>query len=163
MHWQWKPGATCLVTGDGSLMFNLQRSPIWANKLPVKMFVLNNDGYESIRATQKNFFEGNLVGSDFRSGFCKPDFRRLAEAFGFRYGSIGNNDEIREKLCDVLSGDEPVLCELKLSPNQPRSPETMSYRRPDGSFEERGRWRTSFPFCRARRYTRICISLTTPD
>jgi acetolactate synthase-1/2/3 large subunit len=137
---------TCLVTGDGSLMFNLQEMlTIRANNLPVKIFVLNNDGYESIRATQKNFFEGNLVGSDFRSGIANPDFRQLAGAFGFRYASISSNDEIREKLTGVLGDREPVLCELNLSPDQPRSPKTMSYRRPDGSFETRP-LEDQFPF-----------------
>jgi len=60
---------TCLVTGDGSIQFNIQEMmTIAVNRLPVKIFVLNNDGYESIRATQKNFFSGNFVGSGFDSG-----------------------------------------------------------------------------------------------
>jgi acetolactate synthase-1/2/3 large subunit len=137
---------TCLVTGDGSLVFNLQEMlTIRANNLPVKIFVLNNDGYESIRATQKNFFEGNLVGSDFNSGIANPDFRHLAAAFGFRYGYIANNSEVSSKLAEVLAGPEPVLCELKISPSQPRSPKTMSSRRPDGSFETRP-LEDQFPF-----------------
>ena len=137
---------TCLVTGDGSLVFNLQELlTIRANNLPVKIFVLNNDGYESIRATQKNFFEGNLVGSDFESGIANPDFRHLAQAFGFKYFHIANNAEIPTKLADALAGPEPVLCELKLSPVQPRSPKTMSYRRPAGSFETRP-LEDQFPF-----------------
>jgi acetolactate synthase-1/2/3 large subunit len=137
---------TCLVTGDGSLVFNLQELlTIRANNLPVKIFVLNNDGYESIRATQNNFFEGNLVGSDFGSGIANPDFRHLGQAFGFKYVHIANNAEIPTKLADVLAGPEPVLCELKLSPVQPRSPKTMSYRRTDGSFETRP-LEDQFPF-----------------
>ena len=137
---------TCLMTGDGSLMFNLQEMlTIRANNLPVKIFVLNNDGYESIRATQKNFFEGNLVGSDFRSGIANPDFRHLAEAFGFQYAHIATNAEIAEKLPDLLAAPGPLLCELKLSPDQPRSPKTMSYRREDGTFETRP-LEDQFPF-----------------
>jgi acetolactate synthase I/II/III large subunit len=137
---------TCLVTGDGSLVFNLQELlTIRANNLPVKIFVLNNDGYESIRATQKNFFEGNFVGSDFASGIANPDFRHLAQAFGFKYFHIANNAEIPTKLAEALAGPDPVLCELKLSPVQPRSPKTMSYRRPDGSFETRP-LEDQFPF-----------------
>jgi acetolactate synthase I/II/III large subunit len=137
---------TCLVTGDGSIVFNLQELlTIRANNLPVKIFVLNNDGYESIRATQKNFFEGNFVGSDFKSGIANPNFRHLAQAFGFKYFHIANNAEISTKLADVLAGREPVLCELKLSPVQPRSPKTMSSRRPDGSLETRP-LEDQFPF-----------------
>ena len=137
---------TCLVTGDGSLIFNVQEMlTIRANNLPVKIFVLNNDGYESIRATQKNFFDGNLVGSDFGSGIANPDFRSLAAAFGFKYAYIANNSEISAKLPELLDGPDPVLCELKLSPTQLRSPKTMSYRRPDGTFETRP-LEDQFPF-----------------
>jgi acetolactate synthase-1/2/3 large subunit len=137
---------TCLVTGDGSLIFNVQELlTIRANNLPVKIFVLNNDGYESIRATQKNFFDGNFVGSDFASGIANPDFRALATAFGFKYVHVANNSEIIGKLEEVLSGPEPVMCELKLSPTQLRSPKTMSYRRPDGTFETRP-LEDQFPF-----------------
>jgi acetolactate synthase-1/2/3 large subunit len=118
---------------------------IRANNLPVKIFVLNNDGYESIRATQKNFFDGNLVGSDFGSGIANPDFRSLAAAFGFKYAYIANNSEISSKLPELLDGPDPVLCELKLSPTQLRSPKTMSYRRPDGTFETRP-LEDQFPF-----------------
>jgi acetolactate synthase-1/2/3 large subunit len=137
---------TCLVTGDGSLVFNVQEMlTIRANNLPVKIFVLNNDGYESIRATQTNFFGGNLVGSDFKSGIANPDFRALAKAFGFRYAHIATNAEISSKLPELLADGEPLLCELKLSPTQPRSPKTMSSRRPDGTFETRP-LEDQFPF-----------------
>ena len=127
---------TCLVTGDGGLLFNVQELMTLAvNRLPVKVFVFNNEGYESIRATQKNFFAGHLVGSDFKSGIGNPDFRALAAAFGLRYERIRNNDEIEGKLPSVLNGDDPVLCELNLSPDQPRSPKLVSVRKPDGTFE----------------------------
>jgi acetolactate synthase-1/2/3 large subunit len=137
---------TCLVTGDGSIIFNVQEMlTIRANNLPVKIFVLNNDGYESIRATQNNFFGGNLVGSGFTSGIANPDFKKLAEAFGFKYAHVASNAELAVKLPDALEGPEPMLCELKLSPTQLRSPKTMSYRRPDGSFETRP-LEDQFPF-----------------
>jgi acetolactate synthase-1/2/3 large subunit len=129
---------TCLVTGDGSIQFNLQEMmTIAVNRLPVKIFVLNNDGYESIRATQNNFFNGNLVGSDFASGIGNPDFRLLAAAYGFRYESISTNAEIATRLRPILQEAGPALCELKLSPKQLRSPKTISTRRPDGTFETR--------------------------
>lgn len=127
---------TCLVTGDGSIMFNVHELlTIRANNLPVKIFVFNNDGYESIRSTQKNFFESNFVGSDFKSGIANPNFEHLAAAFGFRYAAINNNAEVNASLPGLLSGNEPLLCELKLSPDQPRSPKIVSIRRPDGTME----------------------------
>lgn len=129
---------TCLVTGDGSIQFNIQEMmAIAVNRLPVKIFVLNNDGYESIRATQKNFFNGNFVGSGFDSGIGNPDFKLLAAAYGFRYEHIGTNAEISARLGPILQAEGPALCELKLSPQQPRSPKTLSTRRPDGTFETR--------------------------
>lgn len=126
---------TALVTGDGSLQFNVQEMmTIRANNLPVKLFVLNNEGYESIRATQENFFGGRLVGSSFGSGIANPDFRRLAAAYGFGYERISRNAEIPAKLPPVLQMEGPVLCELMLSPAQPRSPKLVSVRRGDGTF-----------------------------
>ncbi|MDQ6623678.1 MAG: thiamine pyrophosphate-binding protein, partial [Verrucomicrobiota bacterium] len=129
---------TCLMTGDGSIQFNIQElMTIRANNLPIKIFVLNNDGYESIRATQRNFFEGRFVGSDFHTGIGNPDFEKLAAAYGFGYERIANNAEIAAKLPTVLGNDAPFLCELNLSPDQPRSPKTMSTRKADGTFETR--------------------------
>jgi acetolactate synthase I/II/III large subunit len=133
-----KDHRTCLITGDGSIQFNIQEMmTIKANNLPVKIFVLNNDGYESIRSTQRNFFAGRFVGSDFKSGIANPDFKHLAAAYGFAYEFIKNNSGIVPKLDHILQLDGPVLCELKLSPDQPRSPKTMSARKEDGTFETR--------------------------
>lgn len=129
---------TCLMTGDGSIQFNIQElMTIRANNLPVKIFVLNNDGYESIRATQRNFFDGRFVGSDFKTGIGNPDFEKLAAAYGLGYCRIADNAEIATKLPTVLENAEPFLCELNLSPDQPRSPKVMSVRKEDGSFETR--------------------------
>jgi acetolactate synthase-1/2/3 large subunit len=127
---------TVLVTGDGSLQFNVQEMmTIRANDLPVKVFALNNEGYESIRSTQKNFFKGRFVGSGFGSGIANPDFRSLAAAYGFVYERISRNAEIPEKLSAVLQTEGPVLCEIMLSPDQARSPKLVSARRQDGVFE----------------------------
>jgi len=127
----------CIPTGDGSIQFNLQELlTIRLNNLPIKIFVLNNLGYESIRSTQNNFFERRHVGSDFTSGIGNPDFSKLAAAYGFGYDCINTNDELH-KIEQVLKMEGPVLCELKLSPDQPRSPKTMSVRKPDGTMESR--------------------------
>jgi acetolactate synthase I/II/III large subunit len=126
---------TCLVTGDGSLQFNIQELlTICVNHLPIKIFIFNNAGYESIRATQNNFFDCHFVGSDFKSGIGNPDFRHLAATYGFGYERIDRNAELSTKLPEVLNREGPVLCELNLSPDQPRSPKLVSVRRPDGTF-----------------------------
>lgn len=127
---------TALITGDGSLQFNVQEMmTIRANDLPVKVFVLNNKGYESIRSTQENFFNGRFVGSDFGSGIANPDFRHLAAAYGFGYERISRNADISAKLPAILQTEGPVLCELMLSPDQTRSPKLVSVRRQNGAFE----------------------------
>ncbi len=131
-------GLICVPTGDGSFQFNVQELlTIRANRLPVKIFILNNHGYESIRATQRNFFEGNFVGSDFSSGLMNPDFRALAKAYSLAYEYIVNNEELKPKLAGVLAQGQAVICELNISPSQPRSPKSMSVRKPDGTFETR--------------------------
>jgi len=127
-----------LITGDGTMQFNIQEMmTIRASGLPVKMFVFNNGGYESIRSTQNNYFQGRLVGSDFSSGIGNPNFQKLASAYGFEYAHIENNAELVAELAGVLALEGPVLCELKLSPTQTRSPKVTSVRKADGTFDTR--------------------------
>jgi acetolactate synthase I/II/III large subunit len=133
-----KDALTCLMTGDGSFQFNLQELlTIRINKLPIKIFVLNNEGYESIRSTQTNYFEKRFVGADFDSGIGNPDFRLLAAAYEIPYERIETNAEIAAKLAVVLAQPGPVLCELHVHPDQPRSPKIISTRREDGTMESR--------------------------
>jgi acetolactate synthase-1/2/3 large subunit len=129
---------TLLVTGDGSLQFNVQELMTLAvNDLDVKIFVLNNDGYESIRATQHNHFEGRLVGSDFGSGIGNPNFELLARAYGIGYAAIERDDDVPGVLARVLAERGPALVELRVSPVQSRIPKVSSFRRPDGSLESK--------------------------
>lgn len=127
-----------LVTGDGSFQFNVQELlTIGHNRLNVRIFVLNNDGYESIRATQNNFFDGHLVGADPASGVSNPNFRLLAEAYGLGYDYIRTNDDIPTVVASVLAASGPVLCEVNLSRTQTRTPKTSSYRNERGELESR--------------------------
>jgi acetolactate synthase-1/2/3 large subunit len=129
---------TILITGDGSIMLNLHElAPISHGKLPVKIFVLTNGGYQSIRATQQNFFEGFLVGSSADSGVGIPDMQKLAAAFDLPFAKIPTNDRIREVAKAFLASPGPGLCEVVLSPTQERTPRVKSVRRPDGTLESR--------------------------
>jgi acetolactate synthase-1/2/3 large subunit len=128
---------TICVTGDGSLQWNVQELlTIKRYRLPVKIFVLNNEGYQSIRATQSNFFEGRLVGADYASGLDNPRFEMLAGAYDLKYVHIANHEQL-DRIPFVLDADGPVLCEVNISPKQGISPKASSYRRPDGTFESR--------------------------
>lgn len=131
-------GHTILFTGDGSIQLNLQELlTIKQYQLGIKIFVINNQGYESIRSTQRNYFESRFVGSDPATGIGNPDYARLAEAYGFTYERIGTNDEIPARLGPFLSRQGPGLCELIASYDQPRSPRVTSVRREDGRMESR--------------------------
>jgi len=99
--------------------------------------VLNNGGYESIRATQTNWFEGRFVGSDFKSGIGNPDFAKLADAYGLRYTRMSDPADLADGVRRTLDSEEPTLCEVFISPSQPRAPRASSYRREDGTMESR--------------------------
>jgi acetolactate synthase I/II/III large subunit len=127
---------TILVTGDGSIQFNIQElMTVGLNRLNIKIFVLNNDGYQSIRATQTNHFAGHLVGADSSSGVGNPRFDSLATAYGLGYCRIENHAEMDAQLAACLAEPGPMICELNVSPAQPRSPRLMSRRAEDGRME----------------------------
>ena len=141
-----KGGRTILVTGDGTLQFNVQELlTIKQYKLNVKIFIINNGGYESIRSTQRNFFGGHFVGSDPTSGIGNPDFQALSKAYGMHYALITDQEGLKDRVRGVLEMDGPALCELKVSFDQPRSPKIISVRREDGSMESKP-LQDMFPF-----------------
>ena len=126
------------VTGDGSIQWNIQElQTIRLSKLPVKIFIFNNAGFSSIRATQNNFFEGRFVGAHPGSGVDNPDFAKIAEAYNLGYSQIRNNAELAGGIEAFLSDDEPGICEVFLAPEQSVSPKASAFRRADGTFESR--------------------------
>ncbi len=123
-----------LVTGDGSLAFNSQElMTIGAQRLNALIFVLNNDGYQSIRSTQQRFSEGRLVGSDPASGVSNPSFAGLAEAYGLRYFNLDTNDAVDKLLAGMVGEGGPMLCEVNVSYSQERVPRVVSGRQADGT------------------------------
>ena len=124
-----------LVTGDGSLMMNLQElQTIAGNALPVRIFLIENDGYHSIRQTEKNFFGGTPVGIGPDSGDLSfPDFSAVAGAFGLRYTACRANDTIREDVRRALMLPLPCLISVKVTTAQGTEPKPSSRRLSDGS------------------------------
>jgi acetolactate synthase-1/2/3 large subunit len=121
------------VTGDGSVMLNLQElQTIRGYDLPVKIFLLNNNGYHSIRQTQRNFFPGNDVGSGPESGVTFPDFQRVAYGFDLPFRRACEHGELAEAIRATLDEPGPAICELVLDLSQPFSPKVSSKRLPDG-------------------------------
>lgn len=129
---------TLCCTGDGSFQFNVQELLTIAHyRLPIQIFVLNNQGYSNIRATQNSFFERRYVGADAASGVGNPRFDCLAAAYGMRYSRIATNGDIDEGVRAALAGDGPGICEVNVSPEQGIWPKASAFRRPDGTFESR--------------------------
>lgn len=122
------------VTGEGSLQMNLQElQTIWQNRLPVKLFVINNQGYHSIRQTQQNYFGEPLVGVGEESGDLSfPDLEKLIPAYGFPYRSIHTSEELQEKIEEVLNFDGAIVCEVFVTKYQKTEPKTSAKKLPDG-------------------------------
>ncbi len=118
--------------GDGSAQFNIQElETIRFHRLPVKIFILNNGGYLSIRTTQAGFFKGNFVGEAPRSGVSFPDYAKVAAAYGLPSARIESTDFQRE-LEAFLSLPGPALCEVMLDPAQEFEPKVTSRALLDG-------------------------------
>jgi len=123
----------CLA-GDGSLMMNIQEfQTVKHHNLPIKLFILNNGGYSSIKQTQKNFFEGRLTASDAESGVSFPDFIKISEAFGIFSTRITNQNNLEEEINQVLSCKNAVVCEVMLQNDYIFQPKVSSEKLSDGS------------------------------
>jgi len=124
---------TVCLTGDGSIQMNIQElQTIVHNKLPIKIFVLNNGGYVSIRQTQENFFGLPYIGCDAASGVSFPSFTKVAKAYGLKVESIKAHREMGKKIQKVLKANGPVLCEVILERGYKFSPRLSSRKEKDG-------------------------------
>ena len=124
---------TICVEGDGSFHMNAQElETIRRLQLPVKVFVINNGGYASIRASQENYFQ-HLVAADSTSGLSLPDVMKVAEAYGVPSLSITNQRDMRARIREVLETPGPVVCEVLAPAEEQRAPRLSSMQRPDGS------------------------------
>ena len=121
------------VTGDGSLQMNIQElQTLKHHNLPVKLFVWNNNGYLSIRATQRKFFNGRYIGTDCGSGVSFPDLSRLVPAYGLRYYRAESYAELARMMDEICDSEGPVVCEVLCDPNEEIVPSISSVRLPDG-------------------------------
>ena len=123
-----------LITGDGSIMMNLQElMTIKHYNLPIKIFVCNNGGYRAIVRTQQNMFNGRFTGCTPDTGVEIPDFEKVAYAFGLPYVKIENHDEIVNGLKEVYSMKGAVICEIYQDKDQAIEPRVMSRKLEDGT------------------------------
>lgn len=123
------------ATGDGSIMMNLQElQTIKHYKLPVKVIVFSNDGYNAIRQTSKNFFNGVCIGCTEETGISFPKFEDVAKTFGFKYMLCKNNGELDECLQRFFDEKDIVLLEVMQRLDDPVTPKVMSRMNEDGTF-----------------------------
>lgn len=124
---------TICIDGDGSFMMNIQElATVKQNDLNLKIIIINNNGYHSIRQTQTNLFKPPFVGVDSASGICFPNFAKLADAFGIKYFGLSSEKECGAVLDQALSYDGPCICEAIVDPEQNFAPKSSSKVLPDG-------------------------------
>lgn len=120
---------TICLEGDGSIMMNLQElQTIITNRLPIKIFLINNSGYHSIRITQSNLFsEHSRVGIGPESeDLSFPDYRKIAEAFGYPYYCAHSNEEMKKTVDEVLLMEGPVFTEIFTDTKQVWEPKSST-------------------------------------
>lgn len=127
---------TICLEGDGSVMMNLQElQTIITNKLPIKLFLINNEGYQSIRITQNNLFSNHCkvgIGPESHD-LSFPEYKKLAEAFGYPYLSAHSNAEMKEAVQKALSMEGPVFTEIFTNTDQVWEPKSATKRLEDGT------------------------------
>lgn len=127
---------TICLEGDGSIMMNLQElQTVIKNNLPIKIFLINNNGYHSIRMTQTNLFSAHSkvgIGPESED-LSFPEFKKIAEAFGYQYYSAHSNAEMKSVVDKVLKLDGPVFCEIFTDTKQVWEPKSSTKRLPDGT------------------------------
>lgn len=124
--------------GDGGFVMNIQELAVVKKlNLPVKIFVLNNQGYATIVATQTNVFKEHFVGCNSDSSLTLGDIKAVAEAYGIKTYSINRNDEIDAVVGEALAYDGPTLCDVKVSIRQAIQPRQASFKNEKGQMQSR--------------------------
>ena len=123
------------ISGDGGLMFNLQEFQTILNyKIPLKLFIINNGGYLTMKLMQKKNFK-KFIGADVKSGLSLPNFLRVAKSFGFKTVKIKNEKNLENKLKNIIISKKAVVCEIITPPMQELVPRVQTQMNKDGTFQ----------------------------
>jgi acetolactate synthase-1/2/3 large subunit len=123
------------LEGDGSLHLNIHELQTMKHyNLPIKLILLNNDGYTSIKISQKTFFNGRYVASEKNSGVSFPNFEKVIKAYDLPYYSIKHNKDTESVLQEFLKQEGPCVCEVFTDPNEFHEPKVIASLGPDGKF-----------------------------
>jgi acetolactate synthase I/II/III large subunit len=151
------------VDGDGGFMFNIQElETIHRLNLPIKFFVLNNDGYSSIRASQTAYFGKATIGADARSGLTIPNLSKIGASYGLGTHVISDQTDLRAEVRRALDMKGPVVCDVHVLPDEVRAPRLQSYQRPDGSFVSKP-LEDLFPFLPREEFLANMIAKPLPE
>jgi acetolactate synthase-1/2/3 large subunit len=123
------------LEGDGSLHLNIHELQTMVhNKLPIKLILLNNDGYLSIKITQKSFFNGQFVASEKNSGVSFPNFEKISDAYNLKYFEIKTNNEIDSVLNEFMTYEGCCICQVFTDPNEIFEPKVVAKMDENGKF-----------------------------
>jgi len=123
------------IEGDGSLHLNIHELQTMKHyNLPIKLIVINNDGYLSIKVSQKTFFNGNYVASEKNSGVSFPNYEKVIKAYDLPYYSIKDNDTIQPTLNKFLSQEGPCVLEIFTDPDEFHEPKVVAKLDAEGKF-----------------------------
>lgn len=112
-------GEIICLNCDGGMMMNIQElQTIDHYKLPIKIFVFNNDGYLMIKHTQKNLFSGRYSAVNKKTGVSCPDFKKVAAAFNMKYYSIKNWKDFNNQIPKILKEKKAIICDVMMDPEQ---------------------------------------------
>lgn len=121
------------IEGDGSIMMNLQElQTLIANNLNIKILLIENGGYLSIKQTQQNFYDGNFIGCDENSGLPFPEFKNIFNSFGFNVFHVSKTKELENTLDNFLKEEGPSVLIASVDKNQTFSPKVSSKRNSQG-------------------------------
>lgn len=124
------------IESDGSLQLNIQElATLRAANLPICLIVMNNQGYASIRNTQRNYFKGRFVGTGPEAGLLLPDLEKVAATYGLPFLRITDASELKDKLQQALSQPRPLLVDVRLIPDEALAPKVSALPQPDGSMK----------------------------
>lgn len=129
---------TVCITGDGSVSMNIQELEVIRRlALPIKIFVVDNNGYSMIYQSQFGNFKGYLTGCTKETGLTLPDLCKVAEAFGIMSMHVESKEELLQSVKEVLEFEGPVLCTVKADITQPILPKQVNYMKEDGQMASR--------------------------
>lgn len=127
---------TISIDGDGGFLMNIQElATIELHNLPIKIFVLNNNGYGSIKTSQDRYFEGRRLGTDRSTGLAIPEIKPIVEGFKLKYEKLDNVHELDLVLNRVFSDDVPTIIEILVDPMQETEPRTFTTISQDGKMQ----------------------------